>query len=124
MIPQDETEELLLSRLMELGHKVRRPARLMKIDATADRTRVLCEEQDNALEIECQMVVGADGENSAVRTAAGIGFPGDTYGVLSPRGRTDGLANTKRRGDAVLLSRRHPCRRAYVQRSLPRGGTT
>ncbi|MFN4125264.1 FAD-dependent oxidoreductase [Pannonibacter indicus] len=80
MIPQDETEAILIDRLAELGHRVRRPVRLTGLTLSASGAVADCEDDEGALKIEARHVVGADGQNSTVRAAAGIGFPGHTYG--------------------------------------------
>lgn len=80
MIPQDESEQILIARLAELGHAIRRPARLTALDIAADGVRATCQTADGELEIAARYVVGADGEKSLVRSAAGIDFPGHTYG--------------------------------------------
>lgn len=80
MIPQDESEQILIDRLAELGHAIERPVRLTSFRTSHGRVRTTCEGSDGVLVIEARFIVGADGEKSAVRDGAGIGFPGDTYG--------------------------------------------
>lgn len=80
MIPQDETEQILVARLAELGHVVRRPVRLSHYERSAQGVRATCEGRDSAFVVEARYIVGADGEKSTVRAGAGIDFPGDTYG--------------------------------------------
>lgn len=77
MIPQDETEALMTARLTSLGHSVHRPHRVVGVETDDDAARVTT---DTGLRIRARYVVGADGEKSTVRAAAGIPFPGDTYG--------------------------------------------
>ncbi|WP_285295623.1 FAD-dependent oxidoreductase [Aureimonas altamirensis] len=80
MIPQDETEQILVDRLAELGHAVRRPVRLTSYVPSARGVRATCEDGVGALVIDTRYIVGADGEKSTLRAGAGIEFPGDTYG--------------------------------------------
>ncbi|EPX87537.1 2-polyprenyl-6-methoxyphenol hydroxylase [Rubellimicrobium thermophilum DSM 16684] len=80
MIPQDETEAILIDRLAALGHRVRRPLRLDALTIQPSGVEATCAGEGTELRIAARHVVGADGMNSAVRAAAGIGFPGETYG--------------------------------------------
>lgn len=80
MIPQDETEAILIGRLASLGHSVRRPASVTGIEAVGEEGLVRYEAAGRAGTIRCRYVVGADGSKSLVRSGAGIGFPGSTYG--------------------------------------------
>ncbi len=77
MIPQDESEALLTARLSSLGHQVHRPHRVIGISPDVDGAHVTT---DTGRQIRAKYVVGADGEKSTVRAAAGIPFPGETYG--------------------------------------------
>lgn len=80
MIPQDESEQILIERLAELGHKVRRPVRLVGFEEREDRVIVRCEGPDGGHTVSARYLLGADGEKSTVRERAGIAFPGHTYG--------------------------------------------
>jgi 2-polyprenyl-6-methoxyphenol hydroxylase-like FAD-dependent oxidoreductase len=80
MIPQDETEAILLARLGELGHVVNRPAKVDRVERTEDGALVHLTTPAGHHSIAARFVVGADGEKSGIRQAAGIGFPGQTYG--------------------------------------------
>jgi 2-polyprenyl-6-methoxyphenol hydroxylase-like FAD-dependent oxidoreductase len=80
MIPQDESEALLVDRLASLGHRIRRPVNVTTVEETPSGARVIGEGPAGGITIDCRYVVGADGEKSTVRTAAGIEFPGETYG--------------------------------------------
>lgn len=77
MIPQDETEAILVSRLTELGHHVRRSATVTEVK-NQDKSAIV--QLQDGTRIQAKYVVGADGEKSTVRRCAGIGFPGETYG--------------------------------------------
>lgn len=80
MLPQDETEAIMTARLAELGHGVRHPVQVTAAERTAAGVQVYCQGEREDFQISARYVIGADGENSTVRTSAGIGFPGKTYG--------------------------------------------
>lgn len=81
MIPQDETEGLLVARLRELGHEVVRPATATRMERLPDGGALVeVDAPSGRRTVACRYVVGADGQHSHVRDAAGIGFPGSTYG--------------------------------------------
>lgn len=81
MIPQDETEGLLVAQLRDLGHEALRPATATRIEhGTDDGARVEIDAPSGGRTIACRYVVGADGQHSRVRDGAGIDFPGSTYG--------------------------------------------
>ena len=80
MIPQDETERLLIDHLESLGHTIRRPTEVRSVRHSTHGMIASCEERGVSIEIAAKYVVGADGENSLVRRAASIAFPGKLYG--------------------------------------------
>jgi 2-polyprenyl-6-methoxyphenol hydroxylase-like FAD-dependent oxidoreductase len=80
MIPQDETEAILTQRLQQLGHRVLRPRRVSGLIRTQEGVRASIHGPAGEQNISARLVVGADGERSLVREAAGISFPGKTYG--------------------------------------------
>lgn len=80
MIPQDETEAILIERLAQLGGHVVRPARLTGFEIQDGGVRATVHGADGAFMVDARYIVGADGEKSTVRSGAGIAFPGDTYG--------------------------------------------
>jgi 2-polyprenyl-6-methoxyphenol hydroxylase-like FAD-dependent oxidoreductase len=76
MLPQDVTEEVLTSRLDELGGTVHRGYELARLDQdAADVTATMLDGET----IRASYVVGADGMHSAVRDQTSIGFAGDSY---------------------------------------------
>ncbi|TDD23796.1 FAD-dependent monooxygenase [Kribbella turkmenica] len=75
MIPQWQTEEILLERLEELGGSVLRPYVATGLSQTADGAEVTLDTGDV---IKAQYVVAADGMNSTIRELAGVEMPGDT----------------------------------------------
>jgi 2-polyprenyl-6-methoxyphenol hydroxylase-like FAD-dependent oxidoreductase len=77
MIPQCETESVLLDRLLELGGEVLRPRVLA--DLAQDDSGVKAT-LDDGTTLRARYVVGADGMHSTVRERAGIGFSGGSYG--------------------------------------------
>lgn len=80
MIPQDETEAILIAALSERGHSICWSVRLEAIRQLGDSVVATCDSTDGELTVEARYLVGADGEKSTVRTATGIGFPGASYG--------------------------------------------
>ncbi|WP_207485547.1 FAD-dependent oxidoreductase [Arenibaculum pallidiluteum] len=80
MIPQDETEAILIERLEALGGAVTRPAEVVAIVPHPNETAVRYVAMGRSGSLRARYVVGADGQNSLTRQAAGIGFPGQTYG--------------------------------------------
>jgi len=112
MIPQDETEAILTQRLRELGHVVRRPARLAdfkKLEDGSIQARV--QGADEAFTVKANYLVGTDGQESAVRQCAGIPFAGETYGsfILAdvrmgwPLAREEGALFVSKTGMAVIV---------------------
>jgi 2-polyprenyl-6-methoxyphenol hydroxylase-like FAD-dependent oxidoreductase len=76
MLPQCDTERLLLDRLVELGGEVIRPKVLASAAQDADGVTATFTDGDV---IRARYVVGADGVHSTVREQAGIGFAGGQY---------------------------------------------
>ncbi len=76
MIPQCDTEAILLARLHELGGRVMRPARVTAAEQDESGVTVSFEGGE---QIRAGHVIGADGMHSVMRSTAGIGFVGSTY---------------------------------------------
>jgi 2-polyprenyl-6-methoxyphenol hydroxylase-like FAD-dependent oxidoreductase len=76
LLPQCDTERLLLDRVVELGGEVLRPNVLTSVAQDADGVTATFEDGDV---IRAAWVVGADGMHSTVREQADIGFHGDKY---------------------------------------------
>jgi 2-polyprenyl-6-methoxyphenol hydroxylase-like FAD-dependent oxidoreductase len=74
MIPQWQTEQILLERLEELGGTVLRPYVATGLSQTADGAEVTLDSGDV---IKAQYVVAADGMNSTIRDLAGLAMPGN-----------------------------------------------
>ncbi len=77
MVPQYETESVLLDRLRELGGAVHRPYEVASVVQDADGVALTTSTGET---LRAAYVVGADGMHSTVREAAGIGFTGSAYG--------------------------------------------
>ncbi len=75
MIPQWQTEQILLERLEELGGTVLRPYAAIGLTQSADGAEVTLDSGDV---IKAQYVVAADGMNSTIRELAGLKMPGNT----------------------------------------------
>jgi 2-polyprenyl-6-methoxyphenol hydroxylase-like FAD-dependent oxidoreductase len=82
-VPQSTTEELLLRRLGDLGGSVRRLHRVQSVQVDGDGQIVSGVDESAAdsapFEIGARYVIGADGSHSAVRSAIGLEFRGETY---------------------------------------------
>ncbi|WP_371660506.1 FAD-dependent oxidoreductase [Streptomyces sp. NBC_00280] len=76
MVPQDETESVLLDRLRALGGAVHRPYEVASVVQDADGVTLTMSTGET---LRAAYAVGADGMHSTVREAAGIGFTGSTY---------------------------------------------
>jgi len=76
LLPQNDTERLLLERVVELGGEVLRPKVLTTVTQDTDGVTATFEDGDV---IRAAYVVGADGMHSTVREQAGVGFHGDQY---------------------------------------------
>jgi 2-polyprenyl-6-methoxyphenol hydroxylase-like FAD-dependent oxidoreductase len=80
MLSQSRTEAILDERLAELGGLVRRPYVATAVTTTADGATVAVTGPGGEPHtVQARYVVGADGMDSAVREAAGIGFAGGRY---------------------------------------------
>jgi bifunctional oxygenase/reductase len=125
-VPQVRTEELLGARAVSLGARVLRGHRVTGLDQHADHVEVTAEHDGRPVRFTARHVVGCDGEHSAVRRLAGIGFPGngaereliraDVDGIEIPGRRFErlpkGLAIAARRGDGVTRVMVHEFGRA------------
>ncbi|MFJ9789581.1 FAD-dependent oxidoreductase [Streptomyces globosus] len=76
MVPQYETEAVLLSRLRALGGDVHRPHEVASVIQDADGVTLTT---TAGRTLRAAYAVGADGMHSTVRAAAGIGFTGSAY---------------------------------------------
>jgi 2-polyprenyl-6-methoxyphenol hydroxylase-like FAD-dependent oxidoreductase len=76
LLPQNDTERLLLDRVVELGGEVIRPKVLDTLSQGPDGVTATFTDGDT---VRASYVVGADGMHSTVREQAGIGFHGDKY---------------------------------------------
>jgi len=76
LLPQNDTERLLLERVVELGGEVLRAKVLATVVQDAEGVTATFEDGDV---IRAAYIVGADGMHSTVREQAVIGFHGDKY---------------------------------------------
>jgi 2-polyprenyl-6-methoxyphenol hydroxylase-like FAD-dependent oxidoreductase len=76
MVPQCETESVLLARLRELGKDVHRPYQVASVVQNPDGVTIT---MSTGQTLCARYVVGADGMHSAVREASGVGFTGSAY---------------------------------------------
>jgi 2-polyprenyl-6-methoxyphenol hydroxylase-like FAD-dependent oxidoreductase len=76
MVPQNETEAVLLARLRALGADVHRPYEVDSVVQDADGVTLT---MTFGHTLRAEYAVGADGMHSTVRAASGIGFTGSAY---------------------------------------------
>jgi len=76
MVPQNITEEVLLSRLRSAGGDVLRPYELARLEQDGAGVTATVATGES---IRARYVVGADGMHSVVREQTSIAFTGDTY---------------------------------------------
>jgi 2-polyprenyl-6-methoxyphenol hydroxylase-like FAD-dependent oxidoreductase len=76
MVPQNETESVLLARLRSLGAAGHRPYEVTSVVQGDDGVKL---SMSTGEVLQAAYVVGADGMHSAVREASGIGFTGSAY---------------------------------------------
>ncbi|MFJ3307023.1 FAD-dependent oxidoreductase [Streptomyces sp. NPDC086549] len=76
MVPQYETESVLLARLRALGGDVHRPYEVASVVQDEDGVTLTMTTGET---LRAAYAVGADGMHSIVREAAGIGFTGNAY---------------------------------------------
>ncbi len=78
LMPQSETERILVERLSELGVEVERKMQLASFDVEGDGVRSeLRDSEGDPLTIHSRWLAGCDGMHSAVRHGAGIDFVGE-----------------------------------------------
>lgn len=78
MIPQSDTEAILIEDLRRLGVEVERGVEVTGLDQDATGARTEIERAGGAKDqIRSAYVIGADGSRSAVRAGAGIAWKGD-----------------------------------------------
>ncbi|MGW6707665.1 FAD-dependent oxidoreductase [Streptomyces sp. NPDC054956] len=78
MVPQDQTEAVLLDRLRALGGDVHRPYEVTSVTQDTDSAGVVLTTATGET-LRAAYAVGADGMHSTVREVAGIGFGGSSY---------------------------------------------
>jgi 2-polyprenyl-6-methoxyphenol hydroxylase-like FAD-dependent oxidoreductase len=76
MVPQCDTEDVLLARVRALGAEVHRP---YEVESVVQDEGGVTLTMTTGESLRAGYAVGADGMDSAVRTASGIGFTGRTY---------------------------------------------
>jgi 2-polyprenyl-6-methoxyphenol hydroxylase-like FAD-dependent oxidoreductase len=80
MLPQSQTEELLLADLHRLGIAVERQVDLVGFDQSTDGVVARVRDRSGVTsEIPCSYLIGADGAHSVVRKTLGLKFEGAAY---------------------------------------------
>lgn len=77
ILPQHETEKLLIERATELGVKIHRSVELIHLVQDADGVNLVVLDRDQINNMSARYVVGCDGGHSAVRSACKAKFVGD-----------------------------------------------
>lgn len=75
-LPQDQTEQILISRFGELGGTVEFDSRLESVSQTSESVSVSITSRGPTRDSQFQCVYGADGIRSTVRDSVGIGYEG------------------------------------------------
>ena len=83
MVPQCDTEAVLVARLRALGADVHRPYEVASVVQDDDGVTLTMATGETLL---ADYAVGADGMHSAVREGSGIGFTGSAYAESLGRG--------------------------------------
>ena len=79
MLPQDQTEAILLERLRELGGRVQWSTELRNVERHNGDLVATVSAQSCLSDLAATWIVGCDGFHSRVRELAGIDFLGDMY---------------------------------------------
>jgi 2-polyprenyl-6-methoxyphenol hydroxylase-like FAD-dependent oxidoreductase len=79
MLPQNETEAVLLQHLQAAGGTVRRPAEFVGAQVEADGVTATIAQEGKTSQIRARYLVACDGVHSPVRQAAGLDFAGGDY---------------------------------------------
>lgn len=79
MLPQHETEDILATRLAQLGGRIERGVELTGVSASPEGVVATLTTPQRTESLRAEWVVGCDGAHSFVRRAAGIPFEGETY---------------------------------------------
>ena len=79
MLPQHETEKILVERLIALGGTIHRGVTTKSAKQTQDEVLVGLATSAGEMSLCARYVVGADGMHSKIREAAGIAYEGSAY---------------------------------------------
>jgi len=110
VLPQARTEALLAEALAARGVSVERAVALSGLSRDGDRVSARLAAAGGEEAFETSLLLGADGAHSAVREAAGIGFPGDVFpetwslADLELEGPTRGSINLQIERDGPLVA--------------------
>jgi 2-polyprenyl-6-methoxyphenol hydroxylase-like FAD-dependent oxidoreductase len=96
LIPQDRLEEVLETRLRELGTQVRRRAVLTDLVQDEDGVEAVVTDPDGTHRLRARYLVACDGGHSTVRKITGVPFPGraGTMSAVSADIELAGAADT------------------------------
>ncbi|GAA0424467.1 FAD-dependent monooxygenase [Streptomyces luteireticuli] len=108
LLAQSRTEELLARRAEELGVPIRRGHEAVALRQDPDGVEADVDGPDGRVTLRAAYAVGCDGGRSAVRQAAGIGFPGTDESMTAVVGdfaTADHDDNERARRHGVLVAR-------------------
>jgi 2-polyprenyl-6-methoxyphenol hydroxylase-like FAD-dependent oxidoreductase len=117
MIPQSETERVLLQRLHELGVDVERGTELTQFHADAAGVTCTLRTSDRSAEVRTNWLLACDGPHSTVRHRLGIAFPGSTVDRRWMLADFEVAGDTPPAADQVVIRLAHG-----VNAAFPMGG--
>ncbi|HYL71278.1 MAG TPA: FAD-dependent monooxygenase [Candidatus Dormibacteraeota bacterium] len=79
MLPQADTESILLAAFQARGGRVLRPCRMTEMRASMAGATVTLRDHDGEHVVHTRYLIGCDGMHSAVREQSGIAFVGGSY---------------------------------------------
>jgi 2-polyprenyl-6-methoxyphenol hydroxylase-like FAD-dependent oxidoreductase len=79
MLPQADTEAVLLAGLLARGGRVLRPCRMTQIRQRMEGATVTLHDADGEHVVRARYLIGCDGMHSSVREHSGIAFVGGSY---------------------------------------------
>ena len=82
IVPQSETERILIHALQDRGVEVEWNTELMELSQFDDEVTAVIAIEDEIIEVTPDILIAADGAYSTARQCAGLGFAGSPYPVV------------------------------------------